>query len=233
MLNHINLKIEKGMTVALVGPIGAGKSTLINLIPRFFDADEGQLLIDGVEIKTIPLGILRKHIGIVHQETFLFSDTIHDNVAYGFAGASENEVEEALQVSQLKEDLADFPERLETMVGERGVTLSGGQKQRTAIARAVVLQPKILILDDSLSAVDTHTEEEILKGLRGVMEERTSIIISHRISTVKDADLIVVLNEGKIAERGSHDELLALGGRYADMFHKQQLQQEIEAEETK
>jgi len=230
VLRGINLRIEKGMTVAVVGPIGAGKSTLISLIPRFFEAEGGELFIDGMDIKSLPLKFLRKHIGFVHQETFLFSDTLRDNIAYGLTDFSQSEVEEAAAVAQLGGDVADFADRFDTMVGERGVTLSGGQKQRTAIARAVVLKPKILILDDALSSVDTHTEEEILKRLRKVMGERTSIIISHRISTVKDADLIVVLDGGSIVERGTHHELLDKGGLYADMFYKQQLQEEMDSE---
>jgi ATP-binding cassette subfamily B multidrug efflux pump len=228
VLQNINLKIEKGKTLAIVGYTGSGKSTLINLIPRLYDVTEGNLLIDGIDIKKIPLEVLRSGIGYVPQETFLYSETISNNISYGVDEPDEQKVLQAGDVSQLTKDIAEFPNQFETLVGERGITLSGGQKQRTSIARAVTRNPKILILDDALSAVDTYTEEEILKRLKKVMENRTSIIISHRISTVKDADMIIVLDKGKIAEQGTHDELVALGGIYADLHNKQLLEEELE-----
>jgi ATP-binding cassette subfamily B multidrug efflux pump len=227
-LRNIHLHIEKGMTVAIVGYTGSGKSTLINLIPRLYDVTEGELLIDGVNIKKIPLDVLRSHIGFVPQETFLFSEKIIDNIAYGVDDGTLEHASTAAEVSQIAREIEDFPNQYETMVGERGITLSGGQKQRTSIARAVIRNPRILILDDALSSVDTYTEEEILKRLRHVMKDRTSIIISHRISTVKDADLIVVLDGGKIVEQGTHEELVAIGGIYADLHYKQLLEEELE-----
>ena len=186
------------------------------------------LLIDGVNIKKIPLHVLRSNIGYVPQETFLFSDTLMENISYGTDNGSQEHVLEAAAVSQIAKDIEEFPSGFETMLGERGITLSGGQKQRTSIARAVMRNPKILILDDALSAVDTYTEEEILKRLRDVMKNRTSIIISHRISTVKNADMIVVLNEGRIAEQGSHNDLVERGGIYAELYEKQLLEEELE-----
>jgi len=226
-LRNINLTIDQGMTVAIVGYTGAGKTTLVNLIPRLYDVTEGQLLIDGHDVRTIPLSVLRSNIGYVPQETFLFSDTIAENIRYGINNGNLD-VQQAAEIAQIAKDVADFPKGFETMIGERGITLSGGQKQRTSIARAIIRQPKILILDDALSSVDTYTEEEILKTLKTFMAGRTSIIISHRISTVKDADMIVVLDEGQIVERGSHDELVALGGIYADLHQKQLLERELE-----
>ena len=227
-LKNIELKIERGMTVAIVGYTGSGKSTLINLIPRLYDVSAGELSIDGVNVKNIPLDVLRTSIGYVPQETFLFSDTIADNIRYGTEDGVPEHVREAAETSQIARDVLEFPKQFETMIGERGITLSGGQKQRASIARAIIRQPNILILDDSLSAVDTYTEEEILKRLRSFMKGRTSIIISHRISTVKDADLIVVLDAGEIVERGAHDELVAKGGIYADLYEKQLLERELE-----
>jgi ATP-binding cassette subfamily B protein len=227
-LDNINLKISQGQTVAVVGYTGSGKSTLINLIPRLYDITAGDVLIDGVNIKSIPLDVLRSNIGYVQQETFLFSDTLSDNISYGIDNGAEEHVKTAAEISQIARDVQEFPKGFETMIGERGITLSGGQKQRTSIARAVMRNPKILILDDALSAVDTYTEEEILKRLRGVMKNRTSIIISHRISTVKDADLIVVLDNGTIKERGTHEQLVSLGGIYADLYEKQLLEEELE-----
>lgn len=227
-LENIDLTIPQGTTLAVVGYTGSGKSTLVNLIPRLYDASEGEVLIDGITIRKIPLDVLRSQIGYVPQETFLFSDTIHDNISYGTDNGTDDHVREAATVSQILKDVADFPQQFLTMIGERGITLSGGQKQRTSIARAVMRKPKILILDDALSAVDTYTEEEILKRLRGVMEGRTSILISHRISTVKDADQIIVVNEGRIVERGTHDELVEKGGVYADLHQKQLLEEELE-----
>ncbi len=228
-LQNINLTIGKAMTIAIVGYTGCGKTTLVNLIPRIYDATEGQVLIDDVDIRRIPLEILRSHIGYVPQETFLFSDTIAENIAFGFGDhEGMKQIIQAARISNIAKDVEDFPRKYDTMIGERGITLSGGQKQRTSIARAVVRQPRILILDDALSAVDTYTEEEILKQLRAVMADRTSIIISHRILTVRDADLIVVLDNGQIVEQGSHDELVALGGIYADLYNKQLLEEELE-----
>ncbi|HCV41898.1 MAG TPA: ABC transporter ATP-binding protein [Bacteroidetes bacterium] len=227
-LSNINLTIPQGTTLAIVGYTGSGKSTLVNLIPRLYDVTEGEVLVDGVDIRNIPLQVLRSSIGYVPQETFLFSDSILENISYGTDDGTETHVREAAEVSQIIRDVSDFPQEFSTMLGERGITLSGGQKQRTSIARAVMRKPKILILDDALSAVDTYTEEEILMRLRHVMKGRTSIIISHRISTVKDADQIVVLNEGRVAERGTHDELVESGGIYAELHRKQLLEEELD-----
>jgi ATP-binding cassette subfamily B protein len=229
ILYDIDLTIEAGQTVALVGRTGSGKSTLANLIPRLLEAPPGTLFIDGKEVREYPLAQLRASIGYVPQETFLFSDRLAENIAFGVETAERADIEWAAEIAGLTEDIRGFPEGFDTMVGERGITLSGGQKQRTAIARAVLRQPKILILDDALSSVDTYTEEKILAQLRGVMRDRTSLIISHRISTVRDADLICVLDDGRIIERGTHRELLALGGEYADLYERQLLEEELAA----
>jgi ATP-binding cassette, subfamily B, multidrug efflux pump len=228
-LEAINLRIAPGQTVAFVGAVGSGKSTLMNLVTRLLDAEPGQVLIDGRSIRGIPLDALRASIGYVPQETFLFSETIAENIAFGVEHATQEEIERAAVEAGIAEDILEFPNGYETLVGERGITLSGGQKQRTAIARALIRRPKILILDDSLSSVDTYTEEKILTHLRRIMRGRTSLIVSHRVSTVKDADLIVVLEDGRIAERGTHDSLISRGGLYAELYEKQLLEEELAA----
>ncbi len=256
VLQNIDLKIEPGETVAFVGKTGSGKSTLISLIPRLLDAPEEMIFVDDVPIRKFPLEQLRKSIGFVPQETFLFSNTLAENIAFGVEVQSpkskvqsqdngqpaknedsnqskiqnlKSEIEMSAEIAALADDVKDFPYKYEQLVGERGITLSGGQKQRTAIARAVMRNPRILILDDSLSAVDTYTEEKILNGLRDVRQNRTTLIVSHRVSTVRDADLICVLDGGKIIERGTHDNLIAHGGEYADLYQRQLLEEELEA----
>jgi ATP-binding cassette, subfamily B, multidrug efflux pump len=230
VLKNINLQIPSGKSVAIVGATGAGKTTLVSLIPRLYDAPPGALLIDGVPVREIPLKTLRSHIGFVPQETFLFSDTVRENIKFGIPSASDGDVEEAARISNILPEVRGFPKSFETMVGERGLTLSGGQKQRAAISRAVIRNPRILILDDALSSVDTGTEEEILSHLARIMSGRTTLMISHRISTIRNADEIVVLNDGEIAERGSHDELLALRGLYAELYNRQLIEEELERE---
>jgi len=260
VLQNINLKIDEGQTVAFVGKTGSGKSTLISLIPRLLDAPEETIFVDDVPIRKFPLEQLRKSIGFVPQETFLFSNTLAENIAFGVQDSGfriqdsglkiqdsgfkiqdsngksemlnlESEIKKSAEIAALADDIKDFPYKYEQLVGERGITLSGGQKQRTAIARAVMRNPRILILDDSLSAVDTYTEEKILNGLRDVRQNRTTLIVSHRISTVRDADLICVLEDGKIIERGTHDQLIEQGGEYADLYRRQLLEEELEATE--
>jgi ATP-binding cassette subfamily B protein len=231
ILHDVSAVIPAGTTTAIVGATGSGKSTLLHLLPRLYDPPPGTVFVDGVDVRRIPLAALRGAIGFVPQEPFLFSATIAENIGFGARGdqGRRERIEEAARVARLDKDLADFPKGYETIVGERGITLSGGQKQRTAIARALVVDPKILVLDDALSAVDTYTEEEILGRLHGVMRQRTSIIVSHRVSTVRNADQILVLDDGRIVERGTHDELVERDGLYAELYRKQLLEEELAA----
>jgi len=228
ILKNVNLKISAGSTLAIMGYTGSGKTSLINLIPRLYECSEGEVLIDGINVKELPLDILRTNIGVVQQESFLFSDTVLNNISYGRREVDKSVVNQVAAIAQFDKDVQEFPLKYETIVGERGITFSGGQKQRSCLARALAIDPKILILDDSFSAVDTSTEEEILRNLKSFMKVRTSIIISHRISTVKDADKIIIFAESKIAEEGTHEELVAKGGIYADLHYKQLLEQELE-----
>jgi ATP-binding cassette subfamily B protein len=227
VLEDVNLRVPAGSSLAIVGPTGSGKTTLVNLIPRIYDAHPGTVLIDGRPIREYSLESLRRSIGFVPQETFLFSDRIRENIALGVDSATDSEIHDAADAANIAVDIEGFPEGYETLVGERGITLSGGQKQRTAIARALIRNPRILILDDALSSVDTHTEDKILNHLRDVMTGRTTIFISHRVSTVRNADRIAVLHGGRIVELGTHDELLALNGYYSDLYNKQLLEEEL------
>ncbi|MGH9538142.1 MAG: ABC transporter ATP-binding protein, partial [Terriglobales bacterium] len=227
VLHDINLRIPAGSSLAIVGPTGSGKTTLVSLIPRIYDAAPGTVWIDGKPVREYPLAALRQQIGFVPQETFLFSETVRENIAFGVEHATDEEVRAAAEAANIATDIEEFPERYQTMVGERGITLSGGQKQRTAIARAIIRNPRILILDDALSSVDTHTEDKILNHLREIMRDRTTIFISHRVSTVRNADRIAVLHAGRVVELGTHDELLARNGYYSDLYNKQLLEEEL------
>ena len=227
VLHDINLKVPAGTSLAIVGPTGSGKTTLVNLIPRIYDSPRGSILLDGRPLQAYPIATLRRNIGFVPQETFLFSDTVRENIALGVEEASDREVQDAAAGASIARDIETFPERYNTMVGERGITLSGGQKQRSAIARALIRNPKILVLDDALSSVDTYTEEKILDHLREVMKGRTTIFISHRVSTVRAADQIAVLHDGRIVELGRHEDLLEKNGYYAELYNKQLLEEEL------
>jgi len=227
VLHDINLRIPSGSSLAIVGPTGSGKTTLVSLIPRIYDAEPGTVLIDGIPIRDYPIAELRRNLGFVPQETFLFSETVRENIAFGKEDATDEEVRSAALAASIGEEIESFPEQYRTLVGERGITLSGGQKQRTAIARAIIRNPRILVLDDALSSVDTHTEDKILNHLREIMRGRTTIFISHRVSTVRNADRIAVLHAGRIVELGTHDELVAKDGYYTDLYNKQLLEEEL------
>jgi ATP-binding cassette subfamily B protein len=232
-LRNVNLHIPNGKSLAIIGRTGSGKSSLVNLIPRLYEATEGSITIDGHDLRTIPLETLRNSIGFVSQEAFLFSDTISNNVAFSSHGIdaalTAGQIHEAARSADIYDNIIDFPLGFDTMIGERGITLSGGQKQRTAMARAIARDPRILILDDSMSAVDTATEERILRNLKRIMENRTSILISHRVSTVKDADHIIVMDEGQIVEQGTHEQLLQKQGTYHELYRRQLLEEALES----
>jgi ATP-binding cassette subfamily B protein len=228
VLKNVNLCVPAGTSLAIVGPTGSGKSTLVSLVPRIYDAAPGSVLIDGRPIREFPLEVLRKNIGFVPQETFLFSATIRENIAFGAEDATDADVRRVAEAASIASDIESFPEGYNTVVGERGLTLSGGQKQRTAIARALIRNPRILILDDALSSVDTQTEDRILNYLREIMRGRTTIFISHRVSTVRNADRIAVLHDGEIVEYGTHDELIERNGYYTELYLKQLLEEELE-----
>ncbi len=229
VLSNVSATVQPGQMLALVGPTGSGKSTLVELIPRLFDPPPGTVFVDGIDVRELPLSQLRRAIGYVSQEPFLFSDSMRANISFGaVSSVTDQALQEAVRLSRLEADIDQFPKGLDTAVGERGITLSGGQKQRAAIARALVTDPRILILDDALSAVDTQTEEEILSGLRGLMRDRTSIVVAHRISTIRAADLILVLDDGCVVERGTHNQLVAIDGLYSSLHRKQLLQQALE-----
>ena len=230
VLQNVNLRIPAGTSLAIVGPTGSGKSTLVSLIPRIYDAPGDHILIDGLPIHEYPLQVLRSNIGFVPQETFLFGDTIRENIALGASEASMADIRAAAEAASIGADIESFPNQYETVVGERGITLSGGQKQRYGDCPRLVRNPRILILDDALSSVDTQTEDHILNHLREIMSGRTTIFISHRVSTVRNADRIAVLHSGHIVEYGDHDELLALDGYYADLYNKQLLEEELAEE---
>ncbi|MGH9780787.1 MAG: ABC transporter ATP-binding protein, partial [Candidatus Acidiferrales bacterium] len=230
VLRDINLHIPAGSTTAIVGPTGSGKTTLAALIARLWEAPPDTIFIDGKPIREWPLATLRQAVGFVPQDAFLFSETMRENIAFGVEDASLEAVEDASRIANIAGDISDFPGRYETLVGERGITLSGGQKQRTTLARALMRQSRILILDDAFSSVDTDTEEKILQGLEDIFKERTTILISHRCSTVRDADQIVVLHEGQVIEKGTHEELIGRGGYYAELYQKQLLEEELARE---